>query len=368
MDRKPPAPPHMTLNRFSEKDLCSGTHTDDLCLDKQTKMTGVYILAKGIIENREAIILRTGRIFLGRYLTKEFSKHECKGNYGLISQPPGPGGSVEIIAKSEEIACKLLALKDLKVEKVTLLFERKDIKNAQQIKNKGGEVLVLVPGSTKMVQRNDETEKDQSEILMTKRARTSPDKETSPDKVDFDLNQFKKVNDYCENDKFIGGDLNLHNKMWDTTSKQDQQSFAFAYYILEPDSNLCLITPCDLGTRVNVTNGKYSTLDLSLVSYSLPLNQHVELAGAVESDHLPLIGQLEESIDYLEFKRTKMWNFCCNKWPSWQSIIASKLQRILTDNSIDLLNKQVTDLLVKTSENKKRKKKEKSICKESNNK
>ena len=50
-------------------------------------------------------------------------------------------GSVEIIAKSEEIACKLLAPKDLKVENVTLLFERKDIRNAQQIKIK--EVLLL---------------------------------------------------------------------------------------------------------------------------------------------------------------------------------------------------------------------------------
>ena len=94
--------------------------------------------------------------------------------------------------------------------------------------------------------------------------------------MDFDLNQFKKVNDYCENDKFIGGDFNLHNKMWYTTSQQDQQSFAFAGYILEPDSNLCLITACDLGTRLNVTNGKNSTLDLSLVPYSLALNQHVE--------------------------------------------------------------------------------------------
>ena len=45
-----------------------------------------------------------------------------------------------------------------------------------------GEVLVQVPGSTKMIQRNGETEKKQSEIIMTKRARTSPDKETSPDK------------------------------------------------------------------------------------------------------------------------------------------------------------------------------------------
>ena len=116
--------------------------------------------------------------------------------------------------------------------------------------------------------------------------------------MDFDLNQFQKVNDYCENDKFIGGDFNIHNKMWDTTSQQDQQSFLFADYILETDSNLCLITPCDLGTRLNISNGKYSTLDLSLVSYSLALNQHVELAGAVEYHHLPLIVQLEESIDY----------------------------------------------------------------------
>ena len=37
-------------------------------------------------------------------------------------------------------------------------------------------------------------------------------------------------------------------------------------------------------------------------------------------------------------------------WPSWQSTIAFKLHKKLTDNSIDLLNKQVTDLLVKTSE------------------
>ena len=104
--------------------------------------------------------------------------------------------------------------------------------------------------------------------------------------------------------------------MWDTSSQQDQQSFAFADYILEPDSNLCLITPCDLGTRLNVTNGKCSTLDLSLVSYSLAQDQHVELTGAVESDHLPLIVQLEESIDYLELQRTKMWNFSSKKWPS----------------------------------------------------
>ncbi|KAK2707171.1 hypothetical protein QYM36_015003, partial [Artemia franciscana] len=270
MDREPPAPPHMTLNRCSGKDLCSGTHTDDLCLDEQTKMTGVYILAKDFIENREAIILRTGRIFLGRYLTKEFSKHECKGNYGLISQRPGPGGSVEIIEKSEEIPCKQLALKDLKVENVTLLFERKYIRNAQQIKNKRG-IAFIPKGFADKEEIKSEIQNNPEEITLPFTVKNEvgliniklEEKIWLPvvnyynrATVDFDLNQFKRVNDYCENDKFIGGDFNLHNKMWDTTSQQDQQSFAFADYILEPDSNLCLITPCDLGIRLNVTNGQ----------------------------------------------------------------------------------------------------------------
>ena len=84
------------------------------------------------------------------------------------------------------------------------------------------------------------------------------------------------------------------------------------------------------------------TLDLPLFPYSLALKQRVELAGAVESDKLPLVVQLNDYTDDIELQRTKMWNFCFNKWPSCQSTIASKLKKILTANSIGLLKKQVT--------------------------
>jgi hypothetical protein len=144
MEEEPPAP-HMTLNNCSGRGFCYGNQTHDLCSGTQTKMTmtSVHILAKGFIDNREATIPRTARIFLGRYLTKEFRNHECKGHYGVISQRPGPGGSIEILANSEEIAVNLLALNDLKVENVVLRFERKDIRNAKQVKNKRG--IVFIP-------------------------------------------------------------------------------------------------------------------------------------------------------------------------------------------------------------------------------
>ena len=89
-------------------------------LGKQTKMTGVYILAKGFIEKKEATIPRTCRIFLGRYLTKEFGKHECKDNYGFISQHPGPGGNVKIIAIS--LNCGLFYINYCIVNSGPLIF------------------------------------------------------------------------------------------------------------------------------------------------------------------------------------------------------------------------------------------------------
>jgi len=68
----------MTLNYRSGRDFHSGTQTRDLCSGPQTKMTvtSVHILAKGFVDNRDSTIPRTARLFLGRYLTKEFRNHE----------------------------------------------------------------------------------------------------------------------------------------------------------------------------------------------------------------------------------------------------------------------------------------------------
>jgi Endonuclease-reverse transcriptase len=54
------------------------------------------------------------------------------------------------------------------------------------------------------------------------------------------------------------------------------------------EDEMILITPKELGTRVNPSTGSTSTIDLTMVSSDLALDAEVKVGPYIGSDHLPV--------------------------------------------------------------------------------
>jgi hypothetical protein len=64
------------------------------------------------------------------------------------------------------------------------------------------------------------------------------------------------------NPTLIGGDFNGHHSMWESDSQSNKAGRSIAEAILNSNS-MCLLTPRNLGTRIDPGSGKTSTIDLT---------------------------------------------------------------------------------------------------------
>ena len=75
--------------------------------------------------------------------------------------------------------------------------------------------------------------------------------------TDFDFKHFKDSIQKCNEREIIADDFNLHNPTWDSNSSPNYNSTFLAYFITDPQNVVCLVTPIDLGTRLNPIKGRF---------------------------------------------------------------------------------------------------------------
>ncbi|KAK2713796.1 hypothetical protein QYM36_009620, partial [Artemia franciscana] len=168
--------------------------------------------------------------------------------------------------------------------------------------------------------------------------------------TDFDFKQFKDAFQKCKERKIIAGDFNLHNPMWDSTSSPNHNSNLLADFITDPQNMVCLITPIDLGTRLNPLNGKTSTIDLTIASLDLSVDFEVVIPSPFDSDHFPVMSVLNFSAYRLQLMKSVSWKFRKESWPEWQREVDSDLTDVELPTSVEELNEKLTQVMVNASE------------------
>jgi hypothetical protein len=86
----------------------------------------------------------------------------------------------------------------------------------------------------------------------------------------------------------IAGDFNAHHSLWESNSTVNTAGKSIHSAILEhPDA--AILTPLNIGTRIDPASGKESTIDLIFASSQFALNSTTSQGPYTGSDHLPII-------------------------------------------------------------------------------
>lgn len=117
----------------------------------------------------------------------------------------------------------------------------------------------------------------------------------------------------------IVGDFNAHSPLWDNECKH-VNSKRFQENIV--DSEMCLLNDGSITRIPDVSTHRPSAIDLSLVSPDLAVNTLWYVCeDTLGSDHLPIIIQLDEKIDYINSiteEKVPKFNYKFAKWDIFQ--------------------------------------------------
>jgi hypothetical protein len=74
----------------------------------------------------------------------------------------------------------------------------------------------------------------------------------------------------------LGGYFNGHHPLWEPNATVNKTGKS-VYDALMNDQDACLITPTNLGTRLNPVSGKASTIDLTITAASIATSATITL-------------------------------------------------------------------------------------------
>jgi hypothetical protein len=121
----------------------------------------------------------------------------------------------------------------------------------------------------------------------------------------------------------IAGDFNAHHSLWESNSIENTAGKSIYLSILEhPDATI--LTPKNIGTRINPATGKVSTIDLIIASSYFGLNSTITQGPYSGSDHLPIITTLN-SKPVRQSTKPPSWIFDKSKWLLWNSTLGNLL-------------------------------------------
>ena len=122
----------------------------------------------------------------------------------------------------------------------------------------------------------------------------------------------------------IAGDFNAHHSLWESNSNENTAGKSIHSAILEhPDA--AILTPLNIGTRIDPASGKESTIDLIFASSQFALNSTTLQGPYTNSDHLPIITIINASPVRLSNK-LPAWIFDKSKWPQWNAALDNLLK------------------------------------------
>ena len=102
------------------------------------------------------------------------------------------------------------------------------------------------------------------------------------------LEEFSHYLDQVEGEGLVYGDLNARHPSWESSAQQPNTSGKNLQEALNQNTNLFLLNPPDLPTRMDPNTGKTSNLDL-IISTASDLNKQKLLREDFGSDHSMVI-------------------------------------------------------------------------------
>ena len=129
------------------------------------------------------------------------------------------------------------------------------------------------------------------------------------------------------NPYLLGGDFNGHHPLWEPNATVNKAGKS-VYEALINDQDACLITPPNLGTRLDPVSGKASTIDLTITAASIATSATITLGPYMGSDHLPIITTLNASVVHYA-SRPIAWAINEEMWPAWNK----RLEELLTSQN-----------------------------------
>ncbi len=122
----------------------------------------------------------------------------------------------------------------------------------------------------------------------------------------------------------VGGDFNGHHSMWESDTQTNKAGRSISEALLNSNS-ICLLTPHNLGTRIDPSTGKPTTIDLTIASSSLATSPSITTSQHMGSDHLPLTILLNAS-PARNTGQPATWITNDKKWNDWNALIDETLQ------------------------------------------
>lgn len=108
------------------------------------------------------------------------------------------------------------------------------------------------------------------------------------------------------NEFIIAGDLNAHHETWENTKKSNRCGIGLHNLILS-NTGVNLVTPHDLGARINPRSGRKATIDLMVTSNRLKKDAELKTGSFVDSDHLPVIATLNNMVTVPGWRNGTPW-------------------------------------------------------------
>ena len=122
----------------------------------------------------------------------------------------------------------------------------------------------------------------------------------------------------------IMGDFNAHHSTWRSALAEDTRSQLLAYTL---DSKTCVVLKGDEPTRA-ASNGTLSSPDITIASASLATTANWSTETALNSDHKPIIVELQIQEPTVNSERRKYVNFAKADWDGFKSFMEDSIQNL----------------------------------------
>ena len=125
----------------------------------------------------------------------------------------------------------------------------------------------------------------------------------------------------------IGGDFNAHHQLWEKTGTRPNRGGSSLVAALTEVTDVSLLTPKNLNTRMCPQTAKFSTIDLTFSSAFLSLDADIKVGDHLGSDHLPVFISLN-TVPKQATSRAPKWLFDDKKWDQWNRLEADRLNDV----------------------------------------
>lgn len=170
-----------------------------------------------------------------------------------------------------------------------------------------------------------------------------------PNHRDFSLPNIEKIIQQLPNSSILVGDFNSHSETWGS-QKTDHRGKIIEELLMQ--DNLILLNNGE-PTRINPSNGRPSSIDLSIANTSLShkLEWCTLPCAYNSSDHIPIQISIILTLDNNHLVNTPRWSIKKANWNLFTSLIEIKTHSLSTPSSdnTEAVVREFTDMISETA-------------------